>query len=383
MLSTPIQWSGIGIYAASNDRGLYAMAGGATGGAWPAAWKPVAMNGPAQGQPLVLPTGWTGRATDIVLASSQDGHVYCAEAGTGNPCSGWTGGRSSDGFGMLEATPIPLLRAAGYGGTKDLVIVGSRNAASGNSLVAIDLADGSTAWSFAGDPSPGTGGGGDGSIGVVSGSAYVKAGESKVYFASRARAGGSSYTLWALTVGDGAATLLWGRALGDVDGSVTVDNTHDRLLVGTNGGAVYAIDRASPSGATAWSRSFGDGPVKDFVYWSGAQGRLYFSTTHDVWGVPDDGSTGGDWQVPLFSPTRPLLQYGTTRTYVGACADASCADGRLVELDSANAWATPKTYDVPGAGGLGAVIIDRQQTPALAHMGSRSGRVFAVEVPLP
>ena len=83
------------------------------------------------------------------------------------------------------------------------------------------------------------------------------------------------------------------------------------------------------------------------------------------------------------TPTRPLLHFGTSRVYVGACADAACTDGRLVELDSTDAWSTPKFFDLAGSGGLGPVTIDRTQSPAMAQAGSRTGRVHAVALPLP
>lgn len=243
---------------------------------------------------------------------------------------------------------------------------------------ALNVLTGATLWSFTN--AVGQGGNGQ-TIGLISAKAYVDTTANVVYFASRRRAGGSSNTVWAVAYGTGSPVLLWTRDLGDVDGSLTSDFTNNRILVGTNAGAVYALDPAS--GATVWTRSFADGAVKTFVYFDSVRLRLYFATNTKVWSIPASGATGSDWSVILNSPTRPLLHFGTSRVYVGACADVACANGRLVELDSANSWATPKNFDLAGGGGLGPVTIDRTQTPAMAQAGSRTGRVHAIALPLP
>ena len=123
---------------------------------------------------------------------------------------------------------------------------------------------------------------------------------------------------------------------------------------------------------------------------STACASAYFATGTKVWSIRADGTNNPgspdpldkDWSVTLLSPTRPLLHFGTSRVYVGACADVACANGRLVELDSTNAWATPKSFDLAGGGGLGPVTIDRTQSPAMAQ-AVRTGRVHAVALPLP
>jgi hypothetical protein len=368
-LGTPVAFPGLGIFAAGNDRALHQLQAGSTGGTWPAAWTPRATNAPVQGQPFSLTAAFTGGLGNVVLVSSQDGRVYCFNATSGAPL--WT---SAD-FGVLQGRPMVLLRAAGYPGAKDLVIVGTRNAASGNQVVALDLADGSTEWSYGGGA-----GGGDGTIGIVSGPLAGRPADSRIYVTGRKRAGGSSYTLWALDVTDIAATLAWGLDLGDVDGSPTFHADSGNVLVGNNAGVVHAV---TPAGALAASRSLGDGAVKEFVVHDAARDRIYLATSTKVWAIPDTLAAGTDWTVTANAPTRPVLQFGTARVYVGACA-ASCSDGRLYELDgsSGSGW-TVKTFDLAGAGGLGAVVIDRNPEPDLLHAGSRSGRLQAITVPLP
>jgi outer membrane protein assembly factor BamB len=380
-LSPPLQSSGIGLFAGANDRALHAMQlSGAGAGLWPASWAPAAMNGPAQEQPLVLPASYTGFAFPAVFVGSQDGFVYCFRADTGAGCPGWAaGGRSASLGGVVQATPMIYFAPLA---ANRLLLVGTRISGGTNALYALKIADGTVAtnWPFTNTVAQL----GDGkAMGIVSGPAFVDAAAQRAYFATRASTvvGGSANTVWAVDFASGSPHLAWAVAVGDIDGAVTQDWTANHMLVGTNTGAVLALDPTS--GATVWSRSFGDGPVKDFVYYSSVNARFYFSTTSTVWSIPASGATGSDWSVAAFAPSRPLLHAGTTRTYVGGCATAACSAGRVIELDSANSWATPKTFDVPASGGLGAVVIDRNQSPAMLFAGSRGGRIYAIVDPLP
>ncbi len=370
-LAPPIQGWGLGVYVPSNDRAFYALGGGAAGGLWKSGYRPAAMNGPAQDAPLVVLAVQAGLPHDAAYVAAQDGYLYCFDAATGAGCTGWpAGGRSDQGFGMVQAQPI-------FDVGNRWVLFGSRNASGANGFYAVDAQTGATAWAFTNSVAQG----GDGqAMGLVSGPALVLG--SRAYFASRTRTGGSAHSLWALDFTAGSPTLAWARDLGDIDGSPTHDWTNGRIVVGTNAGSVHALVPAT--GATAWSRAFGDGAIRTWIYFDPALARLYFTTNTKVWAIPTSGATGSDWSVSgLVSPTRPLLHYGTAQVYLGACTNAACTSGRVIELDGANAWATPKTYDLAGVGGLGPVTIDRTQSPVMLHAGSRSGRVVAVELPLP
>jgi len=371
-LAPPIQGWGLGIFVPSNDRAFYGLQPGQGGGVWKSGFRPGAMNAPAQEQPLVLTTAYTGLAYGAAFLGSQDGYVYCFRADTGAPCPDWTNGRSALSYGMVQAQPM-LDPATG------LLLVGSRNSTGTNGFYAIHVADGTSAWSFTNAAGPPQNGDGT-AMGIVSSPALIIG--SRVYFTSRARAGGSPATVWALDFDGTSGSLAWTRSdVGDIDGSLTLDWNANRLIAGTNGGDVYALDPSG--GGDAWThRSFGDGPVKTFVYYDAGYARLYFASSTKVWSIPASGASGDDWSLTLDSPTRPLLHYGTSLVYVGACAQAACTDGRLVELDSADGWATRKYVDLPASGGLGPVTIDRTQSPVIAHAGSRSGRVQAVALPL-
>lgn len=368
-LAPPIQGRGLGVYVPSNDRGFYALAIGATGGNWKSGYLPAAMNAPAQSSPIVMLAADTGLPHDATFLGSQDGHVYCFDAATGAGCTGWpAGGRSVDGFGMVQAQPM-------FDPVTDRILFGSRNAVAANGFHAINVLTGATAWSFTNSVPQG---GNGQAMGLVSGPALILG--SRVVFASRTRAGGSPGSVWALDFTAGSAALAWRRDLGDIDGAPTHDWTSDRVIVGTNAGSVFALSPAT--GATVWTRAFADGAVRGWIYYDPVSARLYFATSTSVRAIPASGATGGDWVVSgLTSPSRPILHFGTTRAYLGACADVGCTSGRVIELDSANSWSVPKTLDLAGLGGLGPVTIDRSQN--LLHAGSRSGRVVAVALPLP
>jgi len=368
-LAPPIQGRGLGVFVPSNDRAFYALAIGAAGGTWKSGFLPAAMNAPAQSSPVVMLAADTGLPHDATFLGSQDGHVYCFNAATGGGCSGWpVGGRSAASFGLVQAQPM-------FDPATGRILVGSRNAVGANGFHAIDVLTGATAWSFTNSVPQG---GNGQAMGMVSGPALILG--SRVVFASRTRSGGSPGSVWGLDITAGSASLAWRRDLGDIDGAPTHDWTANRVIVGTNGGAVHAL--LPTTGATVWSRNFADGAIRGWIYYDPASTRLYFASNSSVRAIPASGATGSDWVVTgLTSPTRPILHFGTTRTYLGACADVACANGRVIELDAANAWATPKTVDLAGIGGLGPVTIDRNQN--LLHAGSRSGRVVAVALPLP
>jgi hypothetical protein len=368
-LAPPIQGRGLGVYVPSNDRGFYALAIGAAGGNWKSGYLPAAMNAPAQSSPIVMLAADTGLPHDASFLGSQDGHVYCFNAATGAGCTGWpAGGRSVDGFGMVQAQPM-------FDPVTDRLLFGSRNAVAANGFHAVNVLTGATAWSFTNSVPQG---GNGQAMGLVSGPALILG--SRVVFASRTRAGGSPGSVWALDITAGSAALAWRRDLGDIDGAPTHDWTSDRVIVGTNAGAIYALSPAT--GAPVWTRAFADGAVRGWIYYDPTSARFYFATSTAVRAIPASGATGSDWVVSgLFSPSRPILHFGTTRTYLGACADAGCANGRVIELDAANSWAAPKVLDLAGLGGLGPVTIDRSQN--LLHAGSRTGRVVAVALPLP
>lgn len=364
--ATNLAAPGIGpsLLSVSNDRIVHATAMGTAGGDWPSTWTPMAMNAPSQGRPLIRQVT-VGSATRVAFVGSQDGRVYCVNADTGALV--WT---SPDLGGPIQGSPVGTFTA--YGHPYSLIYVGTRSTSSANRIHALNVSNGTIAWTFdnGGVATPSN------AIGIVSGSLSVDPAASRVYFASRARTGGSPDTLWCLSFNASSAAKVWSQAAGDVDGSVT--KVGSRLYVGTTGGAVVA---RNADGTGGWTLPLGDGAVKGFLWPdSGTPTHLYLSTTNRVWKVRDDTSAGvkvWDPGVAVPSPSPAVLWPGASHLLVGS------GDGSLYQLDkSGTAGQTAKSVVLgPGTAAVGAVALD--VTNGLAHAGSGTGALYAVAVPLP
>lgn len=354
---------GIGsVFAVSNDRILHSMNPGASGGQWPSPWKPMVMNAPSQGRPPV-PSFSLGAATKEVYLGSQDGHVYCVDGNTGAQI--WR-----------TATPIAeMVQAAAngmftvYGGAYDLNLVGTRNSSAPNRLVGLDARTGAERWSF----DNGGGVSASDAIGIISGDAAIEY-DNRVFFASRAAAGGSNQTLWALSFTDTGATKLWSAAIGDSDGGPTVWN--GRVYIGTNNGTLYAFN--ATTGALLWSYATNDGPVKGFVNvdFLSASGRLYFATTNKVWSVTDSGASATlNWSVSLTRPSVPL--------FTGTALLLGSGDGRLYQLTNLSSATPTQTSIILGAGTAGVGSPSFDYASSMVYVGNEAGAIYGVSVPLP
>ena len=358
-----------GTWAVSNDRVLHGMNPTGSGGDWPRtspySWEPMAMNAPADSRPPIVSTTLISGASKVVFLGSEDGHVYAANAETGATL--W---QSPQLANILVASPSAMFTA--YGGAQDLVFVGSRTATADNAMYALNTADGTLAFSF-------NNGGGAGGIGIINSAATVDYANTRIYFASRARSGGSSDTLWCLSFNGTSFAKVWSAALGDIDSAPMVLN--GRLYVGNNSGTIYAIDAAS--GATIWSYATSDGPVKGYVMpeyttgtpTTGAPRKLYFSTTTTVWAINDIGSSAtSGWSVTsIAGPSLPLAPYRDTHLYVGS------TDGRLYQLDTSGTVTTSVMLG-DGSATVGSPALD--VTDSVAYVGSESGAVYAIQLPL-
>ncbi len=341
----------------SNDRVLHAALLGvsAPAGEWPSGFTPILLNAPSQSRPLVVPR-MTGvfplfpAVENAVFVGGQDGRVYAFDADTGTPL--WATEILADAIqaglgGMFVA----------FGGPTNRLFVATRNSSSDNSLKCLDVADGSVLWTF-------SGGGG---MGIINGMPSIDLAAGRIYFGSRSKRGGSSSTLWCVTTAGSTCSSL---AIGDVDGSPIVRGGW--LYAGNNTGQVRRIDLSL--GATWWTFNTLDGPVKAFIWVDLAAGRIYFSTTENVWAFPTTGSaTVPLWQksMPALGPSVPTVYNG--RLYVGAL------DGRLHEIDPATGSTINTLLLAPGEA-IGAPTIDGRD--GTAYVGSEGGRLFAVSLPL-
>ncbi len=354
-----------GTWAVSNDRVLHAMNPASTGGDWPRSgafsWRPLAMNGPAQARPPVVPTGVVAGHSLVAFLGSEDGHTYAADAHTGQLL--W----QSPALGsILLASPAGIF--TDFGGAYDLLFVGSRDATADNLMYMLDPADGSTITSF-------DDGGGAGGIGIISSGATVDYDTNRIYFASRTRAGGSQDTLWCLSFTGSAFTKVWSKPYGDIDGSPVL--LGGRLYLGNNSGTVYAIDPAD--GSEIWHYATSDGAVKGYIwpqYTTTTPRRLYFSTTNTVWALSDNGGSASLlWSTTAIpGPSIPLAPYGGSGLYIGS------ADGRLYQLDASTGTIGASVVLGDGAATVGSPAMDVVNN--MAYVGSESGAVYGVTLPL-
>jgi outer membrane protein assembly factor BamB len=356
-----------GTWAVSNDRLLHGMNPTAAGGDWPRtppySWVPMAMNGPAQARPPVVPTTAVPGASEVIFLGSEDGHAYAANARTGETL--W---QSSKLGNILFASPSGMF--TDFGGSWDLLFIGSRDATADNVMYALDPADeGNIEHEF-------DNGGGASGIGIISSGATVDYANNRIYFASRGRAGGSQDTLWCLNVDETGFSKRWSVPLGDIDGAPVL--FQGRLYVGTNTGTVSAVN--PDTGVSYWTHAAsGDGAVKGFVTPQAVPTfprRLYFSTTTKLWSINDLGGTAtSGWSVTTVpGPSIPLASHGEAVLFVGS------SDGRLYQLNATTGAVQTSVMLGDGTATIGGPTFD--VTNDMTYVGSESGAVYGVELPL-
>jgi hypothetical protein len=357
---------GIGsVYGVANDRVLHSMNTVGTG-TWPAGWSPLAMNGPAQNRPPIVPVS-VGGATKVAFLGSHDRRVYAVNADTGQQI--WS---SPDLGAMVQAAPAGMFTA--FGGSVDLLIVGTRTGSSGNSLHGLNLANGTIAWTFSNTVAQG---GDDLGIGIISGTASIDYANSRAYFTSRRRSGGSANTVWCVSFNGSSVSLVWARSLADIDASPILHG--GRLYVGTNSGEVHALDPAN--GADLWASPFdtSNGPVKGYVWPRVGTNEILFSTTDTLWSVTDNGADAAlDWSLSsIANPSVPMASIvgGSPYAWVGS------SDGRLYQLEISGAPVITSVVLGDGTASVGSPAMDA--AAEIAYSGTENGRLYSVSLPLP
>lgn len=361
---------GAGVLATSNDRSVYLIERGALapGGEWPAGYQPSALGGPVQARSPIVPIDVLG-ANPVVFMGAQNGSVYAIDAARGNVL--WERPVGP----MVQAAPAGIFSA--FGGTLDYVLVGTRDSTGPNAFVALDPATGSELGRFDN--------GAAGAIGVVNHMAAVQYGPpSRVYFSSYAGSPGSATTLWCFELRrspDPVFTLVWQRALGNVDSGPVLRG--GRVYVGSlqGGGTVFSLDAATGGDERVFVH--GNGQVKVLVFPDRASNDLYFATDDFVWGVTDSGGAamtnkfaGGISLGAGVRPSAVLFVPGSHYVYVGG------SDGKLHEIDVLPAVPVLKAVTLgDGLAAVGAPSLDRIH--GLVHVGSAAGVFYAVQVPLP
>jgi outer membrane protein assembly factor BamB len=379
-----------GIMAMSNDRSVHSLVRGILGGTWPLPWVPTTITGVAHSRspyvPLATPVNG---ASQILFAGDDAGEILAVNAVSGQVVWGPVTPVAGD-----VITGAPGGAFVQYGAPSNVVLIGTRSPlpTTRSHFVALHLADGSVAAAFDGSGTP------SGGLGPVSGTPSINNPAGLVYFASRSFMG-TGDTVWCLKIdASGALTYQWSTNLGDIDGSPVVQG--GRLYVGNVDGDVYSIDAATGSDVRPFRT--GDGPVKGFLFPNRQTQDLFFATNSGVTSATDTAAGFGPtwtWSPAGLQPEIVLYWPGTDYIFVGA------QDGRLYQLDfsagppstTCDLWSAPTAPTsscvyVPlgdGMGHVGAPSLDIGLAPpdvspgkALLSVGSESGVLYAVEVPL-
>jgi uncharacterized repeat protein (TIGR01451 family) len=379
---TPPTVGGAGVIAPSNDGKLYAMQRGAAapGGEWPTSFEPIDV-GVVQGRSPVVPI--LANPNPVIYLGSQNGTVYAIDAADGGSSPLLWAYTYPVAGAMVQAAPGGIFGE--FGGTLDLVLVGTRNGSAPNAYVALDPVTGVDLEVF-----DNGGGPGPGELGIITGTAAIEYGPPVyAYFTGYERTPvGSTLTLRAFELKaspDPVFNLAWGRALGNIDSSPVVRD--GRVYVGSplGGGTLYSID-AIDGNNTALDRTFahGDGQVRGFVWPDrSGSGDLYFATDNLVWGVTDTGAALVGKFAPItlaagVTPSAVLFTPGSHYVYVGG------SDGKLYEIDVLPPVPTVKSVTLgDGSARVGTPSLDRGGVPNLLHVGTEAGIFYAVQVPLP
>jgi outer membrane protein assembly factor BamB len=348
------------VVVVSNDRLVHRVTSGAGAGVWPAAWTPLRLNNPVQNRPTVVPASIAG-ATNVMFLGAQDGKVHAVNADTGALL--WSSALLGD---MVQAGVSGTLTQ--YGSTYNVLMAGTRNSSAANAFVGLNPNTGATLWTYT-HPS---------GMGIVNGTAAVGA-NNKIYFASRARSGGSNGTVWCLDFTASTAALCnggvgWPVARGDIDGSPVLAN--GTLYVGTNTGVVYGLNPTT--GATIWSNALGDGPIKGYlfpVYFS-SPNVFYVATTSKVHRLSYTSGTSAtvSWSFNVPGPSIPFYNSNTGYLYVGS------SDGKLHQLGNLAAAAPTDTLLTLGAAtaAVGSPSVDGS---GFLNVGTDDGTIYSVVAP--
>ncbi len=360
------------LYVVSNDRRVYALVGGPTGG--PGHWltnaKPYPMGGPSQVRPPVVPFS-VGTATNgAAFVTSQDGNVYALDGDDLDPV--WTAPAGEQLLGSATG-----LFNGFVAGAPNKIFVGTKNTVATNAFRAFDVETGGPSWSF--DNSAPQGGSGI-PPGMILGGSSVDYSTKRAFFGSRYNGAGTK-TIWAIDVSGATPMHVWSQDIGQVDSSpVLLAGSPRKLVVGSNDGKVHLLN-ADSGGASLWTAPYstGDFNVKGFVFphAHGAFQYFMFSTLSKVTSIRHNG-TGTNpsvhWQVSTIpSPSTPLFLPGTRDAVVGG------GNGRIFRINRVDTTTPTVTFQQLGDGlsAIGPPAFDIVND--LIYAGSDEGVVYALE----
>lgn len=356
------------VYTVSTDGVVHAMRRGPAGGPWPNDWNPVALGRPAHARSAVVPLPEGPR----LFVGTEAGEVHAVDGKNGSIA--WSrsqpfGGTQLPHAGGVQAAPAGIFKS--WGGPNDLVLVGT-NTLSASEFYALDPVTGVDRSMYS-----------SGGMGAVRGMAVVDQPGNRVFFLT----GASGGTLWGLDLGPAGAPNLAPSALpggnprsfsAGSNGSAVLRG--GRLYLGTVNGNLNVLRLTD--GATMSLFGLSDGEVKGFVFPDRRDSRMYFSTNGRVWAAHDTVEPAAPLLSTLWSvtdiptPSIVLHRPGTDFLYVGG------GDGRLYQIDVADPdpQANKRSVLLEAGSQIGAPSLD--VTYGLVLVGSATGVVYAVQVPL-
>ena len=349
------------VYVLSNDHLVHSINPYPGNGEWPSGWIPPTLGAPAQARPPVVDLS-IGTHTKELLLGSQDGRVRCVDGNSGQII--WTSPLLGE---MIQGAAGGIFQA--YGGAYDLVIVGTRNSGSYNSLYGLKAYTGALAWEF----DNGAGVDATKGIGIIAGDIQVDYGGNRAYFASRQAEGGSPHTVWCVQFTGTTATLVWTQDLGDIDGSVVLAG--GVLYVGTNTGHVHALDAGTGQAVWAAPLATGDGPIKGSV-WPDyvVPGRVFFTTTSKAWCATTVGGTPQvQWSANVPGASAPLV--------VGDKLTVGSSDGHLYVITNLGSTTPSVTTVVIGDGTSVVGTPSYDFGSGTYYVGTDGGSIYALSFP--
>ena len=303
----------------------------------------VSVAGAITGRPPVLDASTSSTGVNVAYTADADansyGFVYGINAFTGdilwmtNPTGLATNGFTAGPAVVVKKTSDAL--GGGYTGSHDLVVEGTRNAASttANQVVGIDGNTGATVWTL-------TGGGTNPAMDIVAATPFVDYANHAIWVTSHSNAVTTQPSLWKININTAGptATALATANLGNVSNSPAVTFTGDVLFVGNDAGTLYAIKPSD--GTTLASVAGGDTKVVGSILLmtNSSPYTLVYAGATTVKAAVFNLSTktfattgAGTWSTTMpggCAPSAPLGFPGLSNIYVG------CSDGNLYQLDA-------------------------------------------------
>lgn len=369
-LVVPAIYPGAAYATISNDRRVHAMTPGATGGLWPAAWAPPAMNAPAASGPAFLPATGALAGKKVLIVGGTDGRVYAFDADTGGQL--WVRSLATP---AVVARPTAMFSEAG--GVGNWVFVGTRDSVGPNRMYMLNLSDGSpTAYTF---PTSAQG------TGVIHAPILVDYPGQRVFIASRRLAGGNGDSLFCMSLAAATRGLPctgWPADDGGVNVGADIDVAlslrNGRLFFATVTGDLASVDAGTGTdldsvalGAAAkgiWTYDAGGGETRILVSTGSALVHYRRPSSGPFGGVsgwsPASGAPYGGFSAPLLA-SNGKIYVGTGNGQVRAYQLADGSPAGAVTLGDGTATIGSPTRDV---------------NANLLLVGASSGVIYAVPV---